>query len=139
MLIENMIEKVVSTTTMSSASELQGFEIDLWYALETAGFTNVRVDRTGNPRCMLRADALAPAGVEGYEVVHRLRTVWSDVHYRVFEAAEVNEGTDAIRLRFVTAVPTVQLGVTGEIVVRLSSSDNETSSEGKMPMTPSST
>lgn len=118
-VIESVIEHVLTRSRPSSGDDLLGFEIDADALLGDSDLLrNGEVKRTGDPRCMLSISAeLAPEASTLRQVEDVLWTVWRDLQYDYFEATQLLLTQRAAELRFVTAIADNSFFVTGRIIV----------------------
>lgn len=118
-MIEETIQDVAAGTVASSGDNLTGFEIDLDHALFQAGLAeDARIIRSDDDVSMLNVSIALPASFGSIaQVSLALAEVLMVIAYDTFHAAAFAYYRDAAILRFVTAVPSQGLRVTGTILV----------------------
>jgi hypothetical protein len=118
-IIDALIRDCVSRISLSSGDNLTGFLIDCEYALEEDDlFKIVRLETTDHPESLLNGVVEAPSVTTIQEISQRLSGAWSRFAYPEFQAVSVRRYTEAVVMRFITAVASSSLGVTGTIVAR---------------------
>ena len=116
-MIERVIKQVLAAAPLSTGDNLLGFEIDF---AEFVGrrFHDVSVRRTKDPAWVLDARAAPGKRISSLQdVSRRLQAVWAAIAYPEFEASSCVWYREATVFRFVTAVSSEGLCVTGRIVV----------------------
>jgi len=96
-----LVSQSLRLAPASAGANLTGFALDLAHALEQrAMFSGVRVKKTGDQRCMLRATCIAQPAVD---VTALLLHIWEDdLRYAAYAARRVIRHGQTTELAFVT-------------------------------------
>jgi hypothetical protein len=118
-MIEELITSLVGRLAPSSGDDLSGFLMDCeaYLAEDDLVFAKVDVGSGPNSRNMVNARLLVASTALSIQHIHNaLRAAWSKLAYHEFQATGCKWYSDAMVMRFVTAVPESRLLVTGTFV-----------------------
>lgn len=119
MLIENVIDFVLTKTSPRHDEQLRGFVADVDdYLSDHELFSDVEVDTRKDDRCVVEArTVIAESVLTLQDVSDKLAEVWEEINYNHFHAAACNWYHDRTELRFVTVPLSEQYCITGRIIV----------------------
>ena len=120
-MLESLIIQIASTIPPSSKRNLEGFSLDLDFALWRAKdvITSAKVSHTDDPHRLIIINATIAENVNALsEVLLALKNIWASVTYNYFEASSCEYYQEALILRFVTIMSDKQLFVSGAMMVQ---------------------
>jgi hypothetical protein len=122
---DDEITDSLNRSSLSTGSNLLGFDIDLFYYLQhNDQFLEVATNRTDDSRCVLLVTCKASNQFNTLEAVgDTLKQIWlNDLRYEHFQAYELIYEPDQVIFRFVTrsSDDKQSLCVTGKIIVEMS-------------------